>query len=171
MKFWQFFTWWIPQNGLISHSFLNCELLRWILVILLTNIVNVGYFGLIKVRRNSGELKNMPFLVGQSYHLRITKTQGSSGWNCSAPPMTHKEAQNVPKTFTRDKIHQHKAFWSTLEPFIRPWESQNDHFHRPGTWLSTQLDFHLRSLLISECGFMKKLKWGSVDLFLQILCT
>ena len=34
-----------------------------------------------------------------------------------------------------------------------------------------KLDFHVRSLLISECGFMKKLKWGSVDLFLQILCT
>ena len=37
--------------------------------------------------------------------------------------------------------------------------------NRPGTWLSTQLDFHLRSLLISECGLMKKLKWGSVYLF------
>ena len=188
------------------------------------NIVNVGHFTLIKVRRNSGELKNLPFLVGQSYHLRIAKTQGFSGWNYSAPPMTHREAQNVPKTFNRDKIHQYKAFWSTLEPFIHPWESQNDHFlpkkasyrvasgvrkiidyyffyhiidelstnyrlfntlstnfidfyilpsNRPGTWLSTQLDFPLRSLLISECGLMKKLKWGSVYLFFYkffVLC-
>ena len=37
--------------------------------------------------------------------------------------------------------------------------------NRPGTWLSTQPDFHVRSLLISECGLMKKLKWGSVYLF------
>ena len=165
IKFWHFAQGYLPKNDTFCHISLDFTLFHQFLAVSVPNIVNIGHFTLIKVRRNSGELKNMPFLVGQSYHLRIAKTQGSSGWNYSAPPMTHREAQNAPKTFNKDKIHQHKAFWSTLEPFIRPWESQNDHFHRPGTWLSTQLDFHLRSLLISECGFMKKLKWGSVDLF------
>ena len=118
----------LPKNDTFCHIFLDSTLFHQFLAVSVPNIVNVGHFTLIEVRRNSGELKNMPFLVGQNYHLRIAKTQGSSGWNYSAPPMTHREAQNVPKTFNRDKIHQYKAFWSTLEPFIHPWESQNDHF-------------------------------------------
>ena len=128
IKFWNFAQGYLPKNDTFCHISLDFTLFHPFLAVSVPNIVNVGHFTLIKVRRNSGELKNMPFLVGQSYHLRIAKTQGSSGWNYSAPPMTHREAQNVPKTFNRDKIHQHKAFWSTLEPFIHPWESQNDHF-------------------------------------------
>ena len=118
----------LPKNDTFCHIFLDSTLFHQFLAVSVPNIVNVGHFTLIKVRRNSGELKNLPFLVGQSYHPRIAKTQGSSGWNYSAPPMTHREAQNAPKTVNKDKIHQHKAFWSTLEPFIHSWESQNDHF-------------------------------------------
>ena len=118
IKFWHFAQGYLPKNDTFCHISLDFTLFHQFLAVSVPNIVNVGHFTLIKVRRNSGELKNMPFLVGQSYHLRIAKTQGSSGWNYSAPPMTHREAQNVPKTFNRDKIHQHKAFWSTLEPFI-----------------------------------------------------
>ena len=128
IKFWNFAQGHLPKNDTFCHISLDFTLFHQFLAVSVPNIVNIGHFTLIKVRRNSGELKNMPFLVGQNYHLRIAKTQGSSGWNYSAPPMTHREAQNVPRTFNRDKIHQYKAFWSTLEPFIHPWESQNDHF-------------------------------------------
>ena len=128
IKFWNFAQGYLPKNDTFCHISLDFTLFHQFLAVSVPNIVNVGHFTLIKVRRNSGELKNMPFLVGQNSHLSIAKTQGSSGWNYSAPPMTHREAQNAPKTFNKDKIHQHKAFWSTLEPFIRPWESQNDHF-------------------------------------------
>ena len=166
-KILKFCSRYLPKNDTFCHLFLDSTLFHQFLAVSVPNIVNIGHFTLIKVRRNSGELKNMPFLVGQNYHLRIAKTQGSSGWNYSAPPMTHREAQNAPKTFNKDKTHQHKAFWSTLEPFIRPWESQNDHFHRPGTWLSTQLDFHLKKFAHFGMWLDEEAKMG---LSLSVYC-
>ena len=56
----------LPKNDTFCHIFLDSTLFHQFLPVLVPNIVNVGYFTLIKVRQNSGELKNMPFLVGQS---------------------------------------------------------------------------------------------------------
>ena len=79
------------------------------------------------MRRNSGEVIKMSFSVSQSYHLRIAKTQGSTGRNCEAPPIMHGGAPNDPKTLHRDKSHQQKVFWPFLGPISYPWKSQRDH--------------------------------------------
>ena len=118
----------LPKNDTFCHIFLDSTLFHQFLAVSVPNIVNVGHFTLIEVRRNSGELKNMPFLVGQSDHLRIAKTQGYTSRNCEAPPMMHREAPNDPKTFHRGKSHQQKVFWPFLGPIINPWKSQSDHF-------------------------------------------
>ena len=74
-----FLSRYLSKNDPFCHIFLDSTLFHQFLPVLVPNIVNVGYFTLIKVRRNSGELKNGPFLVGQGYHLRIVKRRGYSG--------------------------------------------------------------------------------------------
>ena len=78
------------------------------------NIVNIGYFALKKMRRNSGEPRKMILSDGQSWHLRISKIYGSSGWNCAAPQLKHWKAPIDPKTIHRAEIHQHGPFWDVL---------------------------------------------------------
>ena len=114
IKFWHFAQGYLPKNDTFCHISLDFTLFHQFLPVSVPDIVNVGHFTLIKVRRNSGKLKNMPFLVGQSYHLRIAKTQGSSGWNYSAPPITHKL---FPKHLTGIKYINIKHFgplWNLL---------------------------------------------------------
>ena len=86
-------------------------------MVLLPNIVNVGYFTLIKMGRTSGEPQKIPFLGIQSYYLRIAEKQGFTGWNYQTSQMMRWDVANQPKTFHWSKIQQHKAFWPTLDPF------------------------------------------------------
>ena len=102
------------KNVTFCHIFLDFTLFHQFLASLLPNIVNVGYFALIKVRRNSGELKKMQFFIAQSCHLRRVKTQGSTGRNCKEPRMMYSEVPNDPKVIHRGQMHQYKPFKRTF---------------------------------------------------------
>ena len=116
------------KNVTFCQIFLDFTLFHQFLASLLPNIVNIGYFAVIKVRRNSGELKKMQFFIAQSCHLRRVKTQGSTGRNCEEPRVMYSEVPNDPRVIHRGQIHQYKPFQRTFLPFRCPQESQRDHF-------------------------------------------
>ena len=88
--------------------------------------INIISFTSKKVVRTRGEPQKMLFLGVQSHHLRNAKIQGSTGWNCLAPNMTHWEASHDPRTVYRVRIHHHKAFGPYLGPFWHPEWLQKD---------------------------------------------
>ena len=102
------------KNGTFCHFFLDFTLFHHFWSNFAPNIVNIGYFALKKMRRNSGEPRKMILSDGQSWHLRISKIYGSSGWNCAAPQLKHWKAPIDPKTIHRAEIHQHGPFWDVL---------------------------------------------------------
>ena len=60
--------------------------------------------------------------MGHFYLVKVSTSESSKDGVtlveiCPVPLMTHREAQNDPKTFNRDEIYQHEACWFTLEPF------------------------------------------------------
>ena len=102
------------RNGTFCHFFLDFTLFHHFWSNFAPNIVNIGNFALKKMRRNSGEPRKMILSDGQSWHLRISKIYGSSGWNCAAPQLKHWKAPIDPKTIHRAEIHQHGPFWDVL---------------------------------------------------------
>ena len=64
------------------HIFLDCTSFHEFSSIPGPNIVNLRYFALKTLGRNWGELRKMTFWDGQSWHLRLSKIQGSTAkWN------------------------------------------------------------------------------------------
>ena len=90
------------------------------------NAINIISITSEKVVRTRGKPQKIQFLGVQSHHRRNAKIQGSTGWNCLAPNMTHWEASNDPRTFYRGSIHYHKAIGPYLGPFWHPQWLQKD---------------------------------------------
>ena len=134
-KIYDFPFGYLVQNACICWFLVDYSLLPADINISWLNAIIIISFTSEKVVRTRGEPQKMLFSGVQSHHLRNAKIQGSTGWNCLAPNMTHWEASNNPRTIYSGRIHHHKAFGPYLGPFWHPQWLQKDQLPPKKPWL------------------------------------